>query len=53
MIVPAKRGFWQLLLTLQGSVLPRVLPQILLVALLSGVAWLIQSSGTFEKGELN
>ncbi|AKX44174.1 hypothetical protein AKN87_02950 [Thiopseudomonas alkaliphila] len=41
MIVPAKRGFWQLLLTLQGSVLPRVLPQILLVALLSGVAWLM------------
>ena len=44
MIVPAKRGFWQLLITLQGSVLPRVIPQILLVAALSGAAWLVYHS---------
>lgn len=31
MIIRKKRGFWQLLFTIQGSVLPRVLPQILVV----------------------
>lgn len=38
MIIRKKRGFWQLLFTIQGSVLPRVLPQILVVTSLGVLA---------------
>jgi len=41
MIIRPKHGFLSLLLTIQGSILPRVLPQILLIAGLGGVGLLL------------
>ena len=41
MIVRPRRGFLPLLLTLQGSVLPAVLPQVILVASLAAAAFMV------------
>lgn len=41
MIIRPNHGFLSLLLTIQGSILPRVLPQILLIAGLGGVGLLL------------
>ncbi len=41
MIVRPRRGFLPLLLTLQGSVLPAVMPQVILVASLAAAAFAV------------
>ena len=53
MIVHKRAGFLTLLLTMRGSVVPRVLPQMLLLALFSSAVVLIYQYHTFELPEFS